>query len=158
MDRNLGLGKGLSALMGEDFSTPVTLQENNGISLIDIDLLVPSPYQPRRVFNENALSDLISSIREKGVLQPLLVRQKNGVYEIIAGERRLRASKQAGLKQVPVIIKDFNDKDALEVALIENLQREGSDGRRYRLHQDRRPRQVRLLRRHRHRCLPACHR
>ena len=124
MDRNLGLGKGLSALMGEDFSTPSTLQENNGISLIDIDLLVPSPYQPRRVFNENALGDLINSIREKGVLQPLLVRQKNGVYEIIAGERRLRASKQAGLKQVPVIIKDFNDKDALEVALIENLQRE----------------------------------
>lgn len=124
MDRNLGLGKGLSALMGEDFSTPSVQQENNGISLIDIDLLVPSPYQPRRVFNESALGDLISSIREKGVLQPLLVRQKNGIYEIIAGERRLRASKQAGLKQVPVIIKDFNDKDALEVALIENLQRE----------------------------------
>lgn len=124
MDRNLGLGKGLSALMGEDFTTPSVQQENNGISLIDIDLLVPSPYQPRRVFNESALGDLISSIREKGVLQPLLVRQKNGIYEIIAGERRLRASKQAGLKQVPVIIKDFNDKDALEVALIENLQRE----------------------------------
>ena len=124
MDKNLGLGKGLSALMGEDFSSPVALQENNGISLIDIDLLVPSPYQPRRVFNENALSDLVSSIKEKGVLQPLLVRQKNGIYEIIAGERRLRASKQAGLKQVPVIIKEFNDKDALEVALIENLQRE----------------------------------
>lgn len=124
MDRNLGLGKGLSALMGEDFATPSVQQENNGISLIDIDLLVPSPYQPRRVFNESALGDLISSIREKGVLQPLLVRQKNGIYEIIAGERRLRASKQAGLKQVPVIIKDFNDKDALEVALIENLQRE----------------------------------
>ena len=124
MDKNLGLGKGLSALMGEDFSSPVALQENNGISLIDIDLLVPSPYQPRRVFNENALSDLVSSIKEKGVLQPLLVRQKNGIYEIIAGERRLRASKQAGLKQVPVIIKEFNDKAALEVALIENLQRE----------------------------------
>ena len=124
MDKNLGLGKGLSALMGEDFSTPSVQQENNGISLIDIDLLVPSPYQPRRVFNESALGDLISSIREKGVLQPLLVRQKNGIYEIIAGERRLRASKQAGLKQVPVIIKEFNDKDALEVALIENLQRE----------------------------------
>ena len=69
MDRNLGLGKGLSALMGEDFTTPSVQQENNGISLIDIDLLVPSPYQPRRVFNENALSDLVSSIKEKGVLQ-----------------------------------------------------------------------------------------
>ena len=69
MDRNLGLGKGLSALMGEDFSNPIALQENNGISLIDIDLLVPSPYQPRRVFNESALSDLVNSIKEKGVLK-----------------------------------------------------------------------------------------
>ena len=125
MDKSLGLGKGLSALMGDDFSEVETPTENNGITLINIDLLVPSPYQPRRVFNESALSDLVHSIREKGVLQPLLVRQRpDGIYEIIAGERRLRASKQAGLTQVPVIVKDFDDKTALEVALIENLQRE----------------------------------
>ena len=125
MDRNLGLGKGLSALMGEDFSATPAPMENNGITLIDIDSLVPSPYQPRRVFAESALSDLVLSIKEKGVLQPLLVRRRSGdSYEIIAGERRLRASKQAGLKQVPVIVKDFDDKAALEVALIENLQRE----------------------------------
>lgn len=125
MDRNLGLGKGLSALMGDDFSPSPAPTENSGITLVDIDSLVPSPYQPRRVFAESALSDLVLSIKEKGVLQPLLVRKcaDNG-YEIIAGERRLRASKQAGLKQVPVIIKDFDDKAALEVALIENLQRE----------------------------------
>ena len=125
MDKNLGLGKGLSALMGDDYlSTPNTI-ENSGITLVNIDYLVPSPYQPRRVFSESALTDLVHSIKEKGVLQPLLVRQKSGQsYEIIAGERRLRASKQAGLTQVPVIIKDFDDKAALEVALIENLQRE----------------------------------
>ena len=125
MDRNLGLGKGLSALMGEDFSPSSTPTENNGITLVDINSLVPSPYQPRRVFAESALSDLVSSIKEKGVLQPLLVRKRaDDGYEIIAGERRLRASKQAGLSQVPVIVKDFDDKAALEVALIENLQRE----------------------------------
>ena len=125
MDRNLGLGKGLSALMGEDFSVSPAPTENNGITLVDIDSLVPSPYQPRRVFAESALSDLVLSIKEKGVLQPLLVRKRSDdVYEIIAGERRLRASKQAGLSQVPVIVKDFDDKAALEVALIENLQRE----------------------------------
>ena len=125
MDRNLGLGKGLSALMGEDFSSTPAPSENNGITLVDIDSLVPSPYQPRRVFAESALSDLVLSIKEKGVLQPLLVRQRSDdTYEIIAGERRLRASKQAGLSQVPVIVKDFDDKAALEVALIENLQRE----------------------------------
>jgi len=125
MDKNLGLGKGLSALMGDSFSQAAQPQENNGITLIDINLLRPSPFQPRRVFAESALMDLVASIREKGVLQPLLVRRtSDGSYEIIAGERRLRASKQAGLTQVPVIIKDFDDKAALEVALIENLQRE----------------------------------
>ena len=131
MDKNLGLGKGLSALMGEDlFPVPVNQPiENkvNTITLINIDTLVPSPYQPRRVFSEEALADLVHSIQEKGVLQPLLVRVRPnhiGQYEIIAGERRFRASKQAGLTQVPVIIKDFDDKAALEVALIENLQRE----------------------------------
>ena len=125
MDRNLGLGKGLSALMGDDFSSTPAPSENNGITLVDIDSLVPSPYQPRRVFAEGALADLVLSIKEKGVLQPLLVRKRpDDIYEIIAGERRLRASKQAGLKQIPVIVKDFDDKAALEVALIENLQRE----------------------------------
>ncbi len=134
MDKNLGLGKGLSALMGEDdnivLSQPVSVHtpdETHHILLVRIDSLVPSPYQPRRVFNEDDLNDLVSSIREKGVLQPLLVRKnprKSDGYEIIAGERRFRASKKAGLDKIPVIVKDFNDKAALEVALIENLQRE----------------------------------
>lgn len=133
MDKNLGLGKGLSALMGEDVvvldqnveQTPTVLMDK--IVMVMLNALVPSPFQPRRVFDENALNDLVESIREKGVLQPLLVRpnpQKKGGYEIIAGERRFRASQKAGLTQVPVIVKDFDDKAALEVALIENLQRE----------------------------------
>ncbi len=129
MDKNLGLGRGLSALMGDDdddliVSSPEVKRD---IVSADIRMLVPSPYQPRRVFTTEALADLVLSIKEKGVLQPLLVRhnpRQAGSLEIIAGERRFRASKMAGLDVVPVIIKDFSDKDALEVALIENLQRE----------------------------------
>lgn len=132
MEKNLGLGKGLSALMGDDFNQSVSVQSSSepsvgGIVLASITSLIPSPFQPRRVFAPEALADLIHSIREKGVLQPLLVRRHpthQNMYEIIAGERRFRASKEAGLNQVPVIIKDFDDKAALEVALIENLQRE----------------------------------
>ena len=132
MEKNTRLGRGLSALMGEDDevydSAPVANSEPpEGISFVDIDDLVPSPYQPRRVFATDALADLVLSIKEKGVLQPLLVRKnpkKSTGYEIVAGERRFRASKMAGLKTVPVIVKNFSNKDALEVALIENLQRE----------------------------------
>ena len=134
MDKNLGLGKGLSALMGDDLpvlnpteNQSLPTQVLDRIVTVLLDSLVPSPFQPRRDFNESALNDLVESIREKGVLQPLLVRpdpkRKDG-YEIIAGERRFRASKKAGLQEVPVIIKQFDDKTALEVALIENLQRE----------------------------------
>ena len=135
MDKNVRLGRGLSALMGEDDDEIVEVSEkkgaekasSDGVTLININNIVPSPYQPRRVFSTEALADLVLSIKEKGVLQPLLVRndpKKEGGYELIAGERRFRASKMAGLKEIPAIIKDFSDKDALEVALIENLQRE----------------------------------
>lgn len=132
MDKNVRLGRGLSALMGEDDDEVVEVSEKkinstDGVTLININKIVPSPYQPRRVFSTEALADLVLSIKEKGVLQPLLVRsnpKEEGGYELIAGERRFRASKMAGLKEIPAIVKDFSDKDALEVALIENLQRE----------------------------------
>lgn len=128
MDKNLGLGKGLSALMGDDLEEVKNASTTmSGIMMVAISDLAPSPFQPRRVFNEEALIDLVGSIKEKGVLQPLLVRPSSTgetSYEIIAGERRFRASKIAGLIEVPVIIKDFDDKATLEVALIENLQRE----------------------------------
>ena len=130
----LGLGKGLSALMGEDITPTDTINNIqsstvvlNKIIQVMLDDLVPSRFQPRQIFDDSSLNDLVDSIREKGVLQPLLVRpnpdNKNS-YEIIAGERRFRASKKAGLTQVPVIVKEFDDKNALEIALIDNLQRE----------------------------------
>ena len=119
------LGKGLSFLMGDDIVSDINATPEETIKMVAIKELFPSRFQPRRVFKPEAIQDLVASIKTKGVLQPLLVRPKNlGGYEIIAGERRFRASQLAGLLQIPVIVKDFNDKDALEVALIENLQRE----------------------------------
>jgi ParB family chromosome partitioning protein len=86
--------------------------------------VVPSPLQPRKRFHEENLSELVDSIREHGVIQPLIVRLVDGKYELIAGERRWRASTQLKLPQVPVIVRDASDRDVLEMALIENLQRE----------------------------------
>ena len=125
------LGKGLEALLGDkdfvldDLTSALDLDNNKSIQKVSIDLLTASPFQPRMNFDEEALETLSLSIKEKGILQPLLVRQKiNGKYEIIAGERRYRAALKAGLKEVPVMIKDMSDKEVLEVALIENIQRE----------------------------------
>lgn len=132
MDRNLGLGRGLSALMGDEAEITIQRVEKNIVSS-DTVLMKPIAeleagyFQPRRVFSTETLADLVVSIKEKGVLQPLLVRphpHKTGLFEIIAGERRYRASKMAGLTKVPVLIKNFSDQEALEVAIIENLQRE----------------------------------
>ena len=118
------LGRGLNALLG-DAEEPA--EQAGGIQTVALSDLEPSPFQPRRVFDEKAINDLVESIRTKGVLQPLIVRAKNGgdgKYEIVGGERRWRASQLAGLREVPVIVKQFTDKEALEVALIENLQRQ----------------------------------
>lgn len=118
------LGRGLSALLGQQDEYEEQPQNVKMVMLSDLE---PSPFQPRRVFDEEAINDLVESIRTKGVLQPLIVRVKNGdknKYEIVGGERRWRASQLAGLMQVPVLIKQFTDKEALEVALIENLQRQ----------------------------------
>ncbi|WP_425059443.1 Nucleoid occlusion protein [Sporomusa carbonis] len=86
--------------------------------------IVPNPFQPRKTFNDDSLNELASSIREFGVIQPLLVRRQGDAYELIAGERRLRASKLAGLTEVPVIVRELDDKEMAELAMIENLQRE----------------------------------
>lgn len=114
------LGRGLNALMGE-------AQRETGSAasdtLVDINKIQPNPNQPRTHFNETLLQELSESIRENGVLQPLLVRKKGQKYEIIAGERRYQASKLAGVEKLPVIIKDVDDQKMLELALIENLQR-----------------------------------
>lgn len=114
------LGRGLGSLMGEAQSeTGFTAADTE----MDIEKIVPNPNQPRTHFNESQLEELSESIRENGVLQPLLVRKKGSSYEIIAGERRYQASKIAGLKKLPVIVKDVDDQKMLELALIENLQR-----------------------------------
>ena len=120
------MGKGLSALLGggnKEVSKPTS---EDAVIQVDIAKLFPSPFQPRRVFNEEGLNDLVTSIKEKGVLQPLMVRKSPGEdrYEIIAGERRWRASQIVGLRSLPIFIKDLSDQEALEVALIENLQRQ----------------------------------
>lgn len=135
--KHKSLGRGLSALLGDDDldlnvalnDTPVPQAESTTTPAastlkVDINQIAPSPYQPRTEFDEEALKALSASIKEKGVLQPLLVRKVSSGYELIAGERRLRASKLAGLSEVPVIIKDMDDKEVLEVALVENLLRE----------------------------------
>lgn len=114
------LGRGLGSLMGEAQSeTGYTAEE----SKLPIEKIKPNPDQPRKHFSESELAELSDSVRENGVLQPLLVRKKGTSYEIIAGERRYQASKLAGLTEVPVIIKDVDDQKMLELALIENLQR-----------------------------------
>lgn len=121
------LGRGLGALLGDeaDFLSPMNGVHEGDEVTVEISCLVPGRYQPRRDFDEEALNALADSISEKGILQPLLVRSvDNGKYEIIAGERRFRAAEKAGLSSVPVIIKNMDDREVLEVALIENLLRE----------------------------------
>lgn len=114
------LGRGLNALMGEAQTETGSVASD---TLVDITKIQPNPNQPRTHFNETLLQELSESIRENGVLQPLLVRKKGQKYEIIAGERRYQASKLAGIEKLPVIIKDVDDQKMLELALIENLQR-----------------------------------
>lgn len=114
------LGRGLNALMGEAQTETGSAASD---TLVDINKIQPNPNQPRTHFNETLLQELSKSIRENGVLQPLLVRKKGQKYEIIAGERRYQASKIAGIEKLPVIIKDVDDQKMLELALIENLQR-----------------------------------
>lgn len=104
---------------------PVEIVNKNDVQYLDIGNIVPNPFQPRKTFNDEALRDLAASIQEFGVIQPLLVRNaKNQQYELVAGERRLRASKLVGLEKVPAIIKELTDKEMAELAMIENLQRE----------------------------------
>lgn len=122
------LGRGLGALLGgDDIASAddcIESSSEHSADKVAIELVHPGKYQPRTEFDPEALQSLADSIKEKGVLQPLLVRQQADGYELIAGERRLRASKIAGLTEVPVIVKDFDDKEVLEVALVENLLRE----------------------------------
>ena len=123
-----GLGKGLGSLLSnnliEDNETEKKINEYNFIKNIKITKLKSGKYQPRKKFNAEHLNELADSIREKGIIQPILIREYNGIYEIVAGERRWKAAKIAGLKEVPCIIKEIKDNDAVVFSLIENIQRE----------------------------------
>lgn len=125
--RGRELGRGLSALLGEDpvRQPPAAPAEHHGQTL-PVEFLAPSPFQPRRIFDEEDITELAASVRERGVLQPILVRPsptRPGHYEIVAGERRWRAAQAAQLHEVPVIVRELGDEDALEIALVENIQR-----------------------------------
>ena len=131
-----GLGKGLSALISEN-ATPVSVKKpeatgastygaNSGLALLPVNQLHSGKYQPRMTFDEGALTELAESIEKNGIMQPIVVRPvaQAGRFEIVAGERRWRAAKIAGLQNVPVIVRDITDKQALELALVENIQRQ----------------------------------
>ena len=129
--KKAGLGKGLDSLITNKVApakavsnSPVKDEKSIEGILMDINKVEPNREQPRTNFDEDALLELSESIKQFGVLQPLLVQDKNGYYEIIAGERRWRAAKMAGLKEVPVIIKDLTEQEIVEISLIENIQRE----------------------------------
>ncbi len=113
------LGKGISALIPER-----ELSRKDEIIYVQTDQIKPNPFQPREDFDAQSIEELAQSIKEKGVIQPLLVRHKGDYYELIAGERRLRAANLLNLKEIPIIIKDVEDRDSLELALIENIQRQ----------------------------------
>ncbi|WP_300518443.1 ParB/RepB/Spo0J family partition protein [Aliiroseovarius sp.] len=123
-----GLGRGLSALMADVSQEPEAAPDRprRADQMVPVERIFPNPDQPRRHFTKERLDDLANSIREKGVIQPLILRKNprdDDTYEIVAGERRWRAAQQAQLHEVPAIIREYNDTEALEVAIIENIQR-----------------------------------
>ena len=124
-EKKRGLGRGLSALMADvaEAEAPAATSGGGGVQSLPIEQVQPNPEQPRKRFEQEHLDDLAASIREKGVIQPLIVRAVGDIYEIVAGERRWRAAQQAQLHEVPVVVRDFSDIEVLEVAIIENIQR-----------------------------------
>ena len=129
-EKKRGLGRGLSALMADvnrdDDDRPADSAHRRAERHLPIEKVAPNPDQPRRSFDAGKLEDLANSIREKGIIQPLIVRSdpaRDGYYQIVAGERRWRAAQMAQLHEIPVLVRDFDDTEMLEVAIIENIQR-----------------------------------
>lgn len=119
-----GLGRGFDALISDDFDKSLLLTAEDRVEKIPVTTLRPSPHQPRQHFDETALRELANSIERHGVVQPLVVTpEKNGVYTLVAGERRWRAAKLAGLDNVPAIVRERKEQEQMEIALIENVQR-----------------------------------
>ncbi len=123
MAKKKGLGKGLESLISESTTEVGRRTDEVSDTSLNINLLTPNPDQPRREFNKETLAELTDSIRQNGIIQPILVRKQGLKYEIIAGERRYQAAKLAGLDEVPVVIREISDEDVFKIALIENLQR-----------------------------------
>ncbi len=118
------LGRGLAALIGDDTSEEAVVQDARSLRHVPIELLHPNPNNPRKHFAEEDLESLAKSLKDKGLLQPLVVRPRaDGSFEIVAGERRWRASQRAGIHELPVLIRELDDRETLEIALIENIQR-----------------------------------
>lgn len=125
--KRAGLGRGLSALFGEASEDYASLDRVRQTKQVPVEFLHPGRFQPRRKFDEASIAELTQSVKEKGVLQPLLVRRhpdRPNAYEIIAGERRWRSAQAAGLHEVPVVVRDLSDREALELSIIENVQRQ----------------------------------
>ncbi len=118
------LGKGLGALIPDLSTLGDKERKALGISEIELDKIIPNEYQPRKVFDDEKLKELAASIKEQGVIQPIIVHRTGGGYQLIAGERRWRASRLAGLKTIPALVKEATKRELLEMALIENIQRE----------------------------------
>ncbi len=124
------LGRGLEQLFTnnvidfDNFEEKIVSDNKNDVTMIKLDEIRSNPYQPRKTFNEESLRELAQSIKEYGVVQPVIVKKSIKGYELVAGERRTKASRLAGLTEIPAIIKDFNDQEMMEIALIENIQRE----------------------------------
>ena len=119
-----GLGRGLSALIPDAPEPRVDTTRENSNFTVDVEKIIPNPFQPRRAFDQDKIEELTASIRNQGIIQPLVVRAKGEQFELIAGERRWRAARKAGLDQVPVVVREASDHEALQLALVENLQRE----------------------------------
>src|SRR5574341_1951931 len=119
-----GLGRGLSALIPTAVEPKTEPQHDNSPGEIAVDRITPSSFQPRRSFDETKIEELATSIRNQGIIQPLVVRPNGEGFELIAGERRWRAAMRAGLARVPVVVRQATDHEALQLALVENLQRE----------------------------------
>lgn len=124
--KKMALGRGLDSLIPDmdGFEASGTKSAPKAYFLCDTEIITPNRYQPRRSFKEEELEELVDSIRSQGVIQPLIVRKAQMGYELVAGERRLRAAKRAGLDQVPVVVKDISDTEMLEMSIVENIQRE----------------------------------
>jgi ParB family chromosome partitioning protein len=125
MAKPAALGKGLGALINTRVASPTPIQEKGErVQSIALDLIIPTPLQPRTVFRDDNLQELVDSIKQHGIIQPLICRRTGDKFELIAGERRWRAAQKVGLAEAPVIVRTASDQDVLELALIENLQRE----------------------------------